>query len=515
MIEILSATNLNLLATRIAGCIETVGALIWNALSFSASDDTIARKNCMCFSIEEGSITAAYGSRFVSRVKIRGFRHFACGNDGYASPAELAAAGASMLSGLKVGTLEITLCVPKAWIAIQTVEFPVGAKKHLSELVSYELDRFTPFHPEDAYYDFKILTEDSQKLRVTLAAAKAGLIDSYLEALRAKGIFVNKVTYAMSGAAALLHRYFKCTDAIVLDLKADHYDAAVIRDSSILQIFGDHFPSGELPAIVDALAAEIKCLVDKDNGKGKALQVYVNNPRGIDLTSLGPKIPVPVKQLQKMNITDINKSGNQPEIPYLALGGILESLLPRFGRNAFNLLTKGTHSISKMPITLPLILFVIIAALGGYYLAFPAKMKEARIIEIDRQIGLRKERVKKIESLNRDNEMLEQEINAIHGFKYDNPSMLVLLRELTTILPKDAWLERTKITGTTVTIEGYSNSAPQILPRLESSNYFQRAEFTSPIVKNARMNSDRFSIKMEIKGTKKSEADKTANGKKK
>ncbi|HEX2966114.1 MAG TPA: PilN domain-containing protein, partial [Syntrophorhabdaceae bacterium] len=64
------------------------------------------------------------------------------------------------------------------------------------------------------------------------------------------------------------------------------------------------------------------------------------------------------------------------------------------------------------------------------------------------------------------------------------------------------WLTRTRITEQTVEIEGYAGTATTILPKLEQSNMFQKVEFTSPTVRDARMNADRFVMRMELEGAK-------------
>jgi general secretion pathway protein L len=76
-----------------------------------------------------------------------------------------------------------------------------------------------------------------------------------------------------------------------------------------------------------------------------------------------------------------------------------------------------------------------------------------------------------------------------------------MLKELTTILPKSAWLTRVRLTDTAVEIEGYAASATELLPKLEESPFFKKVEFASPTFRDARLNSDRFVIKMEIEGT--------------
>jgi Tfp pilus assembly protein PilN len=91
---------------------------------------------------------------------------------------------------------------------------------------------------------------------------------------------------------------------------------------------------------------------------------------------------------------------------------------------------------------------------------------------------------------------------------------LNILKELTTVLPKTSWLTRVRITETNVEIEGYAGSATELLPKLEASPFFKKAEFASPTFRDARMNSDRFIIKMEIEGIKKAEGTTVKNGKK-
>jgi hypothetical protein len=72
-------------------------------------------------------------------------------------------------------------------------------------------------------------------------------------------------------------------------------------------------------------------------------------------------------------------------------------------------------------------------------------------------------------------------------------------------LPKSVWLTRVHINDTNVTIEGYATSATDILPRIEASPYFAKVEFSSPTMRDAKMNMDRFVIRMELEGMKKEE----------
>ena len=108
--------------------------------------------------------------------------------------------------------------------------------------------------------------------------------------------------------------------------------------------------------------------------------------------------------------------------------------------------------------------------------------------------------VKKVETLKKEVDALESEVSTINNFKKGKPMALQILKELTAILPKSAWLTRARITDTTVEIEGYAAAATELLSKLEASPYLKKVEFASPTFRDVRLNSDRFVIKMEIEG---------------
>ena len=149
---------------------------------------------------------------------------------------------------------------------------------------------------------------------------------------------------------------------------------------------------------------------------------------------------------------------------------------------------------------LTLVLLTVLIASGLFWLVSPLQIEEKRVEAIDREIAVRRDEVKKIEALKKDLEKVGKERAAINDFRAFRPLMLDLLKELTRILPDNAWLSRVRCTETTVEIDGYAASATDILPKLETSRYFRKVEFASPTTRDARLNADRFIIKMEIEG---------------
>ncbi len=151
--------------------------------------------------------------------------------------------------------------------------------------------------------------------------------------------------------------------------------------------------------------------------------------------------------------------------------------------------------------------------MGGLALGLPLYRDHRMIAMIDQEVSSRKGEIKKIEALRKEHDGLRDELKAVADFKKTKPQALNILKELTVILPKTVWLTRVHVNDADVSVEGYAKSATDILPLIEASPAFAKAEFTSPTIRDSRMNADRFVIRMEIEGMK-TEHPKVKDGKK-
>ncbi len=498
-------------STAVTKLNDTLWKPLWRFLTFSPTDDAISPEKALLASIEKGRVSVAYGSRFLSRIKIKGLREYSFEEGRYPQPDSLASSLSLAINDFRASKLEVSLSIPKAWAVIKTAEFPLTVKENLSDVVSYELDRLTPFSPEDAFYDFKILMETSEKLNILVMVAKADLVKPYIDALREKDIIVKTVTVNLSDIGTLCRYIDNLADFILIEMNENRYQGALFLDGSITDAFVGSFISDDEKSKVDTLVTEIAPLIANAKNQGKQPRIMVVPTEKIYslIEQFKQKINLSVRILNETDLK-FTPSGPQVAAPFAAIGGVLESLWPR--AHGLNLLKKGYRSIPKYPKTLTLVFILSIIVMWVFYLIAPFKVEEKRLNEIDRQIKIRKEDVRKVETLKKETEALNDEISTINNFKENSPMALNIIRELTTVLPKNAWLTRVRIAESAVNIEGYAASATGLLPKLEASNYFKTAEFASPTFRDARMNADRFNIKMEIEGIKKVEGKKSEKG---
>jgi general secretion pathway protein L len=482
---------------------------IWRVLTFSPADDLILPQKNLSLSIEKGILSVACGSRFFSRINIKGTRDFFFENGKYPQPKDLAPSLVMAVNEFGTTISDVTLSIPKAWAIIRTIEFPAAVKENISAAVSNEIDRLTPFLPDETFFDFRVLKDDGKKLTFLILVVKADKIKPYIEVLGDHGFNVKELTVNISGMCTYFHYMNGNPDIIFLEIDDKGYEGALVLNGSMIHVFSDNFTSEDEKTKIDIISADINSLRETKLKQVMSPQILVLfKDRNSSLAeSLKQQLHMPVKIMKTSGRRTGSDSSRTKlsipdnEIPSSAVGSVIQSLWQKAER--LNLLKKGIHETQKTPLAMTIILLLIITFMGILYVVAPLGIEEKRLEVISSLIETKKEEVRKVEILKKEAETLRSETSAIDTFKKGRTMTLDILKELSSILPETAWLSRVMITETTVRIEGFANSATELLPILESSKYFRKLAFASPTYKDVRMKSDRFNILMEIETDRK------------
>ena len=78
---------------------------------------------------------------------------------------------------------------------VRRVTMPAATEENLRQVLSFEMDRLTPFRADEVYFDYRVLSRDAAagQLVLQLAVARRELVDARVEALRAAGVSVQGV----------------------------------------------------------------------------------------------------------------------------------------------------------------------------------------------------------------------------------------------------------------------------------------------------------------------------------
>ncbi len=178
--------------------------------------------------------------------------------------------------------------------------------------------------------------------------------------------------------------------------------------------------------------------------------------------------------------------------------GISEAL--RFNPAGPDLFSNGRRRKAKVPVAGSALLVFLLLALWGYRVISPIRVEAGNVEALDRQIALEKKKVFGIDGIMKQIGVINGEISAMRDFDLDRSAAIRTVKELTAVIPQSAWLTGLEFSGDSVRIEGYAASASGLIPRLERSGYFRKAEFASPTLRDAKTKSDHFIIKVQRAG---------------
>ncbi|OPY02982.1 MAG: Fimbrial assembly protein (PilN) [Syntrophorhabdus sp. PtaB.Bin047] len=470
---------------------------LWRVLGFNVLEGVVIPKKCLCAAIGKGHVSVACGMRFLSRPRIAGFRRFDFEEGRYPRPEEMASAVLSAREAFRARDAAMILSVPRQWVMTRVAELPLVVKGNLASVIAYELDRFTPFSPAEAMYDFAVTSEDAQRLKVAIVAMRSETARPYLDALAANGVIPERITTDMT-AFGTLCAILGGAKGMVLCLAVDEegFGACLMKDGAFLAGSSGRLAGTDRDRDLEELRTELSPLLARFDAAGV--------PPGVLLETSGryafidEELGVPVKTVGREDLRRVFKTDIEDGVAG-PLGGLVETIWP--GATGFNLAGKGPGASGrgfKTAITWALLTLIAVAAL--LYLIVPLQMEKARLDRIEYQLKIRRGEIRAIEALRQEIGSIETDMNRIREFKESAPMALDVMKELTTILPKSVWLTRLRITGETVETEGYAASATEMLPRLEQSSLFKKVEFSSPTIRDTRLNADRFVIKMQMEG---------------
>lgn len=464
-------------------------------LSFSPVVDLVAPQKCVAFSIERGCVRVVYGSRQFSRYHVQACKTYPSSSAGYPTAEEAASIVTVALAEIHGEQADLVLCIPKEWVLVRSAFLPLAAAENLQQVLAFEFDRLTPFNAEDSMFDFAERPPVAEGIPVTIAATRADGVMAYLNALAEKGMTVSRVSFDISATASLV-RFLSGREKFSFAATALHsVRGGAVLDGLLESGFSqDVNEPGKLSAPADVLSmveaasaadAERTCYLISDENTA-----YLKDGISADADS-------PLRLLED---TEKRLPGVGPLHSGCAAvaGALVEHLWS--GANGLNLLSQGVRRKVRPPLALTAALAIAVLVCVGIYIFMPLQVEEQRLKEIERQITLRKDEVLAVEKIKKEIDDVNREMSLVEKFKKEKPLYINIVREVTQLIPKNAWLTRVRIAGTQVNLEGYSPSASSLIEILEASKYFQKVEFASPTFRDARLNADRFQIKMELEG---------------
>ena len=84
--------------------------------------------------------------------------------------------------GNKIAGKELIAVLPETKTLLKVIEMPLDGEKEILEIIKKEIVNHFPVSPEEIYFDWQVLKQTSEKIKLVIGAVPKTIADSYFSA---------------------------------------------------------------------------------------------------------------------------------------------------------------------------------------------------------------------------------------------------------------------------------------------------------------------------------------------
>jgi len=399
----------------------------------------------------------------------------------------------------KISSAALFLGIPREAAILRYVDLPLVVKENLRDSVRYELEKYVPFAPGEVYFDYQVISEDkdSGKLKLLLLAVKQEFINPYVISLqKASGARLSSIevsSTAMANFFAMLSGSHEPDPYVLIYVREGGIEIDVLRSGFLAHsraIDEAQWGADFHEQVSQSLKMLKESLVDPEvplktvmcnMGRDGALMTYLKEDEAFDI------------HLFDLSATDVPSTVIIPAYG-LALKGIQEvptdvNLLPEEMRKKRS--KAGYYAMVGLA---GVVLLLALGWIGGSIFNTQSYIKQ-----LDNELDRLKVEVTNLEQITAECARIERRIDFLDRLRKDRLTVLDVIKELSERIPKSAWLLRFAYSdkGSKIEIEGWADSASELIPLLEDSPLLKEVGFLSSITRSPA-GKERFRIGLKL-----------------
>jgi Tfp pilus assembly protein PilN len=371
----------------------------------------------------------------------------------------------------------VAIGLSRATVTVKPIDLPAIAGA-TQDMVRFELERHLPIPADDAAFDFAPLPPEPEAdgapgegKRVLIAAADRRLIDSALRLAEEAKLRPVSITVAAHDLLALVE-----TDprerVVWLHRVGDTAELILLHDSMV--VFSRVFAAADDATLLAETRRSLAgarwrtCDAIWVSGDGAAaapfldLGVPISDPRWTPRAERNlAQVSEPRGALDLAVATASNRNIRSLDL-------IPAAIKPRrFTRQ--EMFTGGALAATAL---------LALAAL-----LVPGVVENRRLARLNGEIARIDPDVRAVERVARELEHKRQLLATVEKINSTSLQPLAVLRELTEIMPNDAWVTYLAFDAKGVELTGQAGAASTLIPLLENSPRLERVEFASPVTR--------------------------------
>ncbi len=382
----------------------------------------------------------------------------------------------------KIRNGQVFVSIPREDVVLREIQLPMVVEENLQQVLTYELDRYTPFANDEAHFAFQVVARNPEANTLTLlfTAVEKARLPRYLTRLLLLGVTPTAMEVTSTAMLCTLRQIRKLKDTssslpaplrVMVDIHETGYELIIAE--------GPHLRYTRSISKIDDLVMNLGEELDKGVAAIKRERQDVHEvilaQTGAQRERLSPNtlaahMGVPVTSAE----------------PFASESMVLVGLGLRGLHNdtpAINLLPQQTKSQSSRRRYVPTVALVtLVGCLTIGYLAIEVMNTRSTLQDINDQLRMLSPKISAMTTLQDEATAVEQRLQTLESLALDHLGVLDVLKELTTIVPDQNWLTNLTYKGHSITLTGKTkSSAAHLISLLEHSSIFYDVNFSEPV----------------------------------
>lgn len=398
----------------------------------------------------------------------------------------------------KLAPRAVALGLPRAVVTVKPIDFPL-LSGDMREMVRFELERHLPFSADDAAFDFTLLPAAASgpvapgARRILVAGADRRVVEGALRIADEAKLKTISVTVAPHDLLGLV-RLERKGRAVWVHRSPLGVDLLFVAGAQLVM-------SRSLPSASDEeIASDIRqsltvlrwrtCDAIWLSGESE----YV----GAAFAALGTSVTAPpYTATARRLLGGLERDAESAR----GLGELAIAVAARRGARPLDLIPAGRRPrrlTRAQWATLGTLAATII--LGVAALLYPGYRAGRYLTSVNRKIEALTPQVRAVERVQQDLERKRKLLTNIMTLEASATRPLPVLRELTEVIPSEAWLSSLSLDTKGVELTGQAAAASTLIPLLENSPRLEKVEFSSPVTRGRDKEQFRIKASWEAQG---------------
>jgi Tfp pilus assembly protein PilN len=383
------------------------------------------------------------------------------------------------------------IVLPRRAVMMSRVQLPAAARENLGEVLAYEIENLVPLPKDEIHYEYLPRAETGDRVEVLLASVPRTVVDEHTSLLEQAGVRVRSLGLASTALAdyVLFCRGQELGPLGLLIPEGDDLEVALVRDTRLCSsqvVPTRRLDAGGLERTLVRLLAEEQLPATEVTLAGYGLPPGVREEvqwRDEELFALA------AGRLED----DAGRLEGSDPVVLPAIGGALAAI--REQAVPLNLLPAEQRRAAEEGPSLATLGLAGLVALLLVVLGVSALVKERLMLnEVRAQVAGLQPKVREVRSLQDEIDRLRDQLKILTSG--EDVRATRVLRDLTELVPKEAYLTTLTLRQGKVTMDGQATSASDLIATLEKSKRFHEVAFSSPTTRSG--DKERFALSAEV-----------------